>query len=191
MRLQPSCPFCRATHETEEERSENWRKRIEANDPVAMYQEGADHRKKGNYSRAFEYWTKAAELGDSEAHNCLSIMYRLGHGVEKDSRKEIYHMEEAAISGHPSARRNLGCEEMSNGNIDRAVKHWVIAATQGEDKAIKALMEAFKMGYLSKDDLAAALRAHKAAVEATKSPQREAAEKFIAETTRKGRGKRN
>ena len=37
-------------------------------------------------------------------------------------------------------------------------------------------MTAFKEGHVSKDDLAAALRAHQAAVDATKSPQREAAD---------------
>jgi len=39
-------------------------------------------------------------------------------------------------------------------------------------------MFAFKEGYASKDDLAAALRAHQAAVDATKSPQRDAAEAY-------------
>jgi len=36
-------------------------------------------------------------------------------------------------------------------------------------------MEAFRNGLVSKDDLAAALRAHQAAVDATKSPQRDIA----------------
>ena len=39
-------------------------------------------------------------------------------------------------------------------------------------------MDVFKEGHISKDDLATALRAHYAAVDATKSPQREFAEKF-------------
>jgi len=56
------------------------------------------------------------------------------------------------------------------------VKHWIIAATQGDDDSINNLIFAFKQGHVSKDDLAAALRAHQAAVDATKSPQREAAD---------------
>ena len=51
-----------------------------------------------------------------------------------------------------------------------------IAATQGDDDSIKALMDEFRSGMVSKENLAAALRAHQAAVEETKSPQREAAE---------------
>eukprot|EP00986_Skeletonema_menzelii_P008758 scaffold3801_cov150-Skeletonema_menzelii.AAC.8 len=38
------------------------------------------------------------------------------------------------------------------------------------------LMVAFKDGLVSKENLASALRAHQAAIDATKSPQREAAE---------------
>ena len=39
----------------------------------------------------------------------LSLMYRDGQGVEKDKKKELYHLEEAAIGGHPDVRHNLGC----------------------------------------------------------------------------------
>ena len=124
----------------------------------------------------------AAELGDIEAHFKLALLYLDGEGVEKDNWKGVYHAEEAAIGGHPEARCALGFNELGNANIeiacfDRAVKHFVIAATQGEDKAIKTLLEMFRSGIFSKDDLEAALRAHKAAVDATKSPQRKEADK--------------
>ena len=145
------------------------KKRIEANDPAAMYQEGVNQRKKGNYRSAIEYYSKAAELGVADAHYTLSIFYYGGLGTEKDEGKYIYHLEEAAISGQPDARRMLGCHEWNDGNIDRAVKHWIIAATQGEDRSIKELIDAFKDGLISKDDLASTLRAHQAAVDAMKS----------------------
>jgi hypothetical protein len=58
------------------------------------------------------------------------------------------------------------------------VKHWVIAANQGHDGAIKELRGEYAKGRISKENFAAALRAHQAAVDATKSPQREAAEEF-------------
>ena len=156
-------------------------KRVEMNDPVAMCQEGSDQYDKGNYSNAFEYLTKSAELGDTEAHYKLSVMYRDGDGVEKDMGKKLYHSEEAAIGGHPAARYELGWHEGNNSNIERAVKHLIIGATQGSDKSIKALMEMFKMDLVEKEDLAAALRAHKAAVDATKSAQRKTAEAYYRE----------
>mmetsp|Transcript_4910 Transcript_4910/g.7523 ORF Transcript_4910/g.7523 Transcript_4910/m.7523 type:complete len:117 (+) Transcript_4910:363-713(+) len=110
-------------------------------------------------------------------------MYSKGDGVEKDRRKGMYHLEEAAIGngGHPSARQNLGYEELVDGNFERAVKHWIIAVTQGHDGAIKPLMELFKNGFVEKEDIAAALRAHQAAVDVTKSPQREVAQPKIEE----------
>jgi len=156
-------------------------KRVEANDQAAMCAEGVQQFKKGDYIRAFHYFTKAAELGDVEAHYRLAGMYEHGEGVEKDRGKEIHHLEEAAIGGHPSARFNLGCHEYcDNGNIERAVKHFIIAANLGDDLSIKALMNVYKEGFVSKESFAAALRAQKAAVDETKSPQREAAETFLA-----------
>ncbi len=61
------------------------------------------------------------------------------------------------------------------------MKHWIIAVTQGHDGAIKLLMKLFENGFVKKEDIAAALRAHQAAVDATKSSQREAAQPKIEE----------
>ena len=178
MRLEHKCPFCREPAPSTDEEDERRRmKRIEANDPVAMCHEGTIQYEKGDYRNAFEYYAKAAALGNTHAHYRLSIAYHDCEGVEKDERKRIYHLEKAAIAGHPLARYELGAYEWNNNhNDDRAVKHWVISATQGEDDSIKALMKAYKMGSVCKEDLAAALRAQKAAVDATKSPQREKVE---------------
>eukprot|EP00984_Skeletonema_dohrnii_P002608 scaffold912_cov121-Skeletonema_dohrnii-CCMP3373.AAC.9 len=179
MRLEHSCLFCRKpTVATDEECDKQRMKRIEANDPVALRREGVVQYHKGDYSSAFQYFTKAAELGNVEAHYRVAVLYDEGHGVEKERRKEIYHLEEAAIGGHSDARFNLGCHEWNNDNKERAVKHWIISANLGDDESIKELMDYFREGCVSKDDLAAALRAHQAAVDATKSPQREAAEEY-------------
>ena len=59
-------------------------------------------------------------------------MYHEGKGVEEDIGKNNFHLE-AAIGGHPHARYHLGWHENNNGNVERAVKHWIIAATQGQD----------------------------------------------------------
>ena len=179
MRLQLSCPFCREPLLfTDEECDKQRMKRVEANDPAAMRQQGGKQHEKGDYRSAFEYYTKAAALGDIDAHSKLSLMYREAEYVKQDEGKYIHHIEEAAIGGHPDARFILGYEEHKIGNIERAVKHWIIAATQGDDGSIKALLKVFEGGFVKKEDLAAALRAHKAAVDATKSPQRAAAEIF-------------
>jgi TPR repeat protein len=75
-------------------------KRIkENNDPTAMCFMGRNCMDKGDYDTAFEYLTKAAELGGAGAHFSLSLLYHKGYGVEKDEVKETYHLEQAAIAG--------------------------------------------------------------------------------------------
>jgi len=123
------------------------------------------------------------------AHFSLSCMYDKGEGVEKDKKKEVYHLLHAAIGGHPTARHNLGYVELKNGRIDRAVKHFIIAANMGYDCSLDALKVCYREGLASKENVASSLHGHQAAVDATKSPQREAAESALekAETVRVAR----
>ncbi len=125
-------------------------------------------------------------MGNAEAHYQLSVTYGKGEGVESDEKKELHHLEEAAILGHTVARYTLGCVESKNVKMNdpmngclsavRAGKHWIIAAKLGDDESVGLLKWDFQMGLISKEDYATALRAHQDAVNATKSPQREAAE---------------
>ena len=87
-RLQRKCPFCRKPLvSTDEEAIELMIKRIEANDPVAMCYIGTKKYHEGDYTAAFEYWTKAVALGDVRAHFELSCLYREGLGVEEDEKR--------------------------------------------------------------------------------------------------------
>ncbi len=107
-------------------------------------------------------------------------MYYSGEGVEKDYENTIYNWEKAAIGGHPTARYNLACHEGGNGNFERAVKHYIIAAKLGHEKSMKALWKYYAQGTISKEKLDATLRAHQSAIDATKSAQRDAAEAYYA-----------
>jgi TPR repeat protein len=129
--LECKCPFCREPISRTEETFREIMKRAKANDPTALFQMGAKRYEEGDYNGAFDYLTKAAQLGDLEAHHNLSCLYRDGKGVEKDEKKEIYHAEEAAIGGHPYARYSLALIEVRGGRIDRSVKHFIIAAKLG------------------------------------------------------------
>jgi TPR repeat protein len=174
--LVQKCPFCREpVSKSEEGHEKNAEKRAKANDPVALFQLGAKCHREGNYKGAFEYWKKAAALGDMDAHYNLSIMYRKGEGDEKDIKKSVYHLEEAAIGGHADARYNIGLQEIENRRIYRAMKHFIIAAKQGENDSLKAVKINFRRGFMSEEDYEATLRGHQAAVDATKSEQRDAA----------------
>eukprot|EP00984_Skeletonema_dohrnii_P008303 scaffold3042_cov127-Skeletonema_dohrnii-CCMP3373.AAC.6 len=146
------CPFCRhPLPATEEEALKLLMRRVEANDPLSLVEVGAKRYSEGDYASAFKYWTNAAESGDASAHYHLSLLHHDGEGVETDMKKAVYHSEKAAIAGHPIGRYHLGCAEFDD---------------------VQKLKESFQRGDVSKEDFAAALRGHHAAVEATKSPQR-------------------
>jgi hypothetical protein len=178
--LEQKCPFCREPlPKTQEDIKQNYTNRAKVNDPIALFQVGVKCLDKGDYQGAFEYFTKAAALGDMDAHYNLSIMYHMGDCVEKDLKKEMHHLEEAAIGGHPWARYNLGMHEGVNGREDRGYRHLIIAAKLGFDVALDAVKKGFHSGVVCKEDFEAALRGHQAAVDATKSEQRDAAYAFF------------
>ena len=88
-KIEHKCPFCRhPAPKSQEEFHRNVMKRVEANDPVALQEEGTRRYKGGDYKSAFEFLSKAAELGDIAAHYNLSFMYQGGEGVEKDEKKK-------------------------------------------------------------------------------------------------------
>jgi TPR repeat protein len=105
-------------------------------------------------------------------------LYYGGEGVEKDEKKALHHWEQAAISGNPSSRGYLAAHEEINGRCDRAAKHFIIAANLGCDISLTGLKTMFVQGIVSKEEYAAALRGHQAAVNATKSAEREASESY-------------
>ncbi len=118
-----------------------------------------------------------AELGEVGAHFSLELLYNDGV-VEKDEKKAIHHFEQAAIGGHHVARGLLADYEHSKGRFERAAKHFIIAANLGEDISLQCIKDLFVAGIVSKNEYAAALRGHQAAVDATKSAEREKAEAF-------------
>ena len=122
------CPFCRYPVQPEEDDEiiRNNTRRAEANDPIALQWMGSLRNAVGDYSSEFQYWTKAAGLGEIMSHFYLGLMYHLGNGVEKDEKKETYHMEEAAIGGHPEARFILGSDEWHYGSKERGTKHMLL-----------------------------------------------------------------
>ena len=87
----------------------------------------------------------------------------------------IYHAEEAAILGDPTSRYSLGCYDVRTFKYDRATKHFIIAAKLGYHNSLKELKKLYADGHATKEDYASALRAYQAAVDATKSPERELA----------------
>jgi tetratricopeptide (TPR) repeat protein len=175
--LERRCVYCREPiSKSEEEVVKRIMKRIKKNDPVAMTAMGKTHRNEGDYGKGLEYFTKAAELGDVSGKFCIGTLYYGGYGVEKDEKKAIYHFEQAAIGGHPDARGILADYEMMNGRFERAARHFIINANLGCDYSLQKIKELFVEGIVSKEEYAGALRGYQAAVNETKSAEREKAE---------------
>jgi hypothetical protein len=178
--LEQRCAFCREpAPKSQEEGLKQIMKRIKKNDPVAMTEMAKKHLEEGDYGKAFEYLTQAAELGDATANGILGGSYRTGEGIEKDEKKAVYHLEQAAIGGHTSARSLLAKYEMMNCRFERAVKHQIIAANLGYEPSLKPIKYMFVAGIVSKEEYAAALRGFQAAVNETKSAEREKGEAFF------------
>ena len=85
------------------------------------------------------------------------------------------------IGGDVQARHNLGNKEarIGGGNMDRALKHLVLAAGGGVKRSLKMIQEMFKNGDATKEDYTQALRAYQAYLGEIKSrPQRDEAATF-------------
>jgi TPR repeat protein len=157
------CPFCNSdrSSKTEAEKIEEIMKRAEANDPISIGVLGNHyhHGLRGfqqDHAKAIELYTRAADLGNSEAHNNPAGVYHEGGNMKKAK----FHFEAAAMAGHETARFHLGFVEAEYGNIERAVKHWIIAASGGFYMAMHALRTFFKKGYVSRESINSTLTAY-------------------------------
>ena len=175
------CPFCRTpTHESVEEYNERLPKRVELGDAKAIFMLGNYYRHgeygfPQDYVKALELFIRAGELGSAESYNNVGYAYEFGNGVEIDKKKADHYYKSAAIGGDVTSRRNLGNIEQRAGNINRALKHYMIAAEFGEPDSLKKIQELYSNGHATKEDYAKALRAYQAYLAEIKSTQRDAA----------------
>ena len=175
------CAFCRMTNtKTDEDDINRLKKLINKGNANAfnyfggLYSQGEcglppDHQK------ACELYLKAGDLGCVEGYHNLGMHYINGNGVEIDSKKAKYYFELAAMNGHIRARHNLGGIEYKAGNVDRAMKHWMIAAKVGSERSLHNIKLGFKDGHVTKDGYTKALRAYQKRQDETKSDERDAA----------------
>jgi len=183
-----ACPFCRVPrHKDNEEAKEREKKLVEASNANAMNSIGCFYRDGTNgypqdHSKALELFYRSAELGYSKAYGCIAFAYDAGEGVEVDKKKARHYYELTAIGGDVEARFNLGydelqagLEEVNKGNIDRAVKHFLIAVGGGCAKSLEKIKDLYKYELATKDDYTKALRSYQAYLSEIKSRQRDEA----------------
>jgi len=175
------CPFCRTPpSKSDEEYIKRVQQRIELNDSEAIYDMGCRYAH-GRYNlpqdqaKAMELWHQAGELGSSEAYYNIGHAYRHGEGVERDDTKAKYYYELAAIKGDPFARNTLCLIEVEAGNMDRSLKHWMIAVKGGNSNSLENIKFMYMHGDATKDDYNKSLQARQAYLDEIKSDQRDEA----------------
>jgi len=162
----PLCPFCRTSApESDGEINKRMQKRVEVNDAKAIYTLGiyysqGKHGLPQDWAKTFELYHRAAELGYSHAYCNIGNAHLGGEGVKRDMEKAVHYWERAAMKGDATARHNLGVFEANVGNIERALKHYMIAEKGGHIGALKKIQDLYSKGLATKDDYTKALRAY-------------------------------
>ena len=181
------CPFCRTpAPKTGEETHERIENRVKLDDAVAIYNLGCDYSSgecgfQQDNDKALELWHRAGELGCAAAYHNIGVSYENGEGVERDEKNAKHHWEVAAIGGVVDARHNLGSVEIRAGNMNRALKHYMIAVEGGDADSLKTVKQLFTKGLATRDDYAKALRAYQAYIDDIRSDQRDEAAAFSEE----------
>ena len=178
------CPFCRSPVVWDNSVVlASLQQRVDAKDPQAIkflgdLYYGGGYGLEKDLPRAIELWTEAAELGSAEAHFNLGVVHeRGGEGVMKSRVKGIRHLEAAAMKGHAVSRFNLGLHEYTDGNYDRALRHFMISAKMGHKDSLELAAGVVAAGVGTDEQYDEALDEYQAAVEETKSPERDYAAK--------------
>ena len=185
--LAETCPFCRMpTPETDEEIMERMKKRIEVGDAQAiyllagLYAQGL-HGLPPDHTKALELCLRAAELGHAASCHNIGVAYSIGEGVEIDKEKATHYYELAAMGGINKARHNLGVFEERSGNMDRAIKHFMISVASGDAGSLKKIQQLYSNGHATKEDYSTSLRAYQEYLNEVKSVQRDEAAAYSEE----------
>jgi len=176
-----SCPLCRIPPPPSgEEIIKMVNRRVEAGDAEAMSNLGfyyalGKHDLPLDYDKALQLWHQAAELGFARAYFNIGAAYDCGRGVEVDKKKANHYYELAAMGGDAQARHNLGNFEGRAGNMDRAIKHFMIAVRGGEKDSLSNIQKLHSIGRATKEEYLKALRSYQEYLNEVKSTQRDEA----------------
>ena len=79
------------------------------------------------------------------------------------------------MGGNVTARHNLGINEIKAGDMDRALKHFMIAVRGGYDGSLDTIKQMYSKGYATKEDYMKALQSYQTYLGEIKSKQRDEA----------------
>ena len=109
-------------------------------------EDNADH----DYSKACEWFSKAANSGHADAQNKLANLLIDGSGIEKDTEKAIFWYTKAANQGNAAAQYNLGANFFSGDaavqDYEKSTFWYGKSAEQGDADAQERLAYAYDEG---------------------------------------------
>ena len=180
------CPFCRGLPpRTDEEQAALFTKLVErgngkATNGVAIFHATGQLGFKIDTAKTMELFLKSGELGCAIGYLNLADSYYHGKYTGVNIKKAKHYFELAAMLGSVKARYKLTMIEGAAGNKARAFKHILVAARSGDDMSMSEVTEGFKLGMLTKDQYADALRTYQQRSDEMKSVQRDVANRFKA-----------
>jgi Putative peptidoglycan binding domain/Sel1 repeat len=105
----------------------------------AVFEEGIQAYKHGDYATAARAWLPLAQQGDARAQFLLGSLYAQGYGVPQDYGAAVQWFRRAAEQGHVAAQYNLGVRYHEGRGVQRdpsqAAEWFRRAAQQGFARA--------------------------------------------------------
>ncbi|MCW9000255.1 MAG: sel1 repeat family protein, partial [Kangiellaceae bacterium] len=98
-----------------------------------------------NYDKAFNYYSKAAALGEPRGTNNTGAYYRHGISVDKNINKAVEFYEEAAALGYTDSFFNLAKiyekGEVGEKDLGLAIEHYFKASKHGHKESRERLID--------------------------------------------------
>ena len=115
----------------------------ESNNPFSqfilayMYEKGQGVRE--DFGKAFYWYKKASDQGNTDATTALAALYSEGRGVKQDKKLALALFHKAALQHNPLAQRNLGAWYYNEYNLVESYKWYALAAAQNFSPALEEM----------------------------------------------------
>lgn len=122
------------------------------------YQVAVEYYDNQNFSKALEWFKKAASLEHAQAQFNLGVMYENGDGVAKDYNQALEWYNKAADNGNNEAMFRIGAIYFMTQDYTNALEWYHNAANEGNANAQCALGIMYNFGYGVDQDYVTALK---------------------------------